>query len=286
MALIAIAGPTGFLGSILSRSLRDGPILSLSRSSKGGILREEDLVSFWEEKISRSPWTPEILINCAAETDVSMCEKNPKLAREANEILAGRLAELCNEKGIFMIQISTDAVYGGSKSPSHEFTEPVPLSFYAKSKLDGESRVLGAADALVLRVNFFGRNPTGKSVFDYFSQEVTNSSPRIGFHNVVTSSVHVSTLVENILNIADKPDDERPKGILNLGSYNSMSKYDFGSYIAMAKGLNSPEKGLFQAPFISDDEVYDLSMDSSLAKQHGLSVPTMESEIDKAIRLS
>lgn len=286
MRSVAIAGSNGFLGAYLSHLIaQDQSVLQLNRGTSEKSVSQEVLIDSWKREILDKPRTPEVLINCAAMTDVSECESNPDSAFEVNGKLPSKLAEICSELGIFMIQISTDAVYGGSKAPSDELTEPVPLSVYAKSKLEGESRALGASDALILRVNFFGRNPRGKSVFDYFSQERDTQGPRVGFSNVITTSVHINTLAENIKNIADKSEDERLKGILNLGSLNSLSKYEFGSYIAKAKGLDSPEKGLFQVPFISEGEIYDLSMDSSLAKQNGLSVPTMESEIDKAIRL-
>ena len=286
MRSIAIVGSNGFLGTYLSHLLaQDQSVLKLNRGTSEKSVSQKALIDFWKREILDKPRTPEVLINCAAMTAVSECESDPDSAFEVNGKLPGTLAEICSELGIFMLQISTDAVYGGSKAPSHELTEPVPLSVYAKSKLEGESRALGASDALILRVNFFGRNPRAKSVFDYFSQDVSNARSRVGFSNVITTSVHISTLAENIKKISEESVEERLHGILNLGTSNSMSKYDFGSYIAKAKGLNSPEKGLFQAPYLSSGEIYDLSMDSSVAKQHGLSVPTMQSEIDKAIRL-
>lgn len=285
MTFLAISGSNGFLGSYLSDFLgKSSKVLRLRRSHSEKSLGQENLVDSWKRQILDHDQIPDMLINCAAMTDVNGCEMKSDLATEVNSLLPGMLAAMCHELGMSMIQISTDAVYGGSKPPSDEDTVPKPLSVYARSKLDGESRVESACRALVLRVNFFGANPRGKSILDYFSREKFNSNPRIGFTNFVTSTVHISTLAENIRSIALSSNQERPQGILNLGSSNSMSKYEFGDYIARAKGFASPIKGAFAASYLRDDEVYDLSMDSSLARQHGLKVPTVESEIEKAMR--
>jgi dTDP-4-dehydrorhamnose reductase len=143
MTSIAITGDNGFLGSYLSDLLtQDQSVLRLNRGTSEKSLNQEGLLGSWKRRILDQTQMPTLLINCAAMTDVNGCESNPDSAFAANAQLPGKLAEICCELGIFMIQISTDAVYGGCEAPSDELADPVPLSVYARSKLDGESRVL------------------------------------------------------------------------------------------------------------------------------------------------
>ncbi|MDQ5983654.1 MAG: dTDP-4-dehydrorhamnose reductase [Eubacteriales bacterium SKADARSKE-1] len=82
---------------------------------------------------------PDILINCAALTDVDGCETNIDLALKVNAIGPRNLAIACNKCGAKLVHISTDYVFDGAATkPYREWDLPNPQSIYGKSKLLGE----------------------------------------------------------------------------------------------------------------------------------------------------
>lgn len=83
---------------------------------------------------------PDVVINCAAMTNVDGCETNLEGAYKANAIGPRNLAIACNKFDIKLVHVSTDYVFPGTdrEAPYTEFDEPAPLSAYGRTKLAGE----------------------------------------------------------------------------------------------------------------------------------------------------
>ena len=87
--------------------------------------------------------SPDIIINCAAFTNVDGCEEQVERAMQVNGDGPGLLAELAKELGAVLVHLSTDFVFDGKKGcPYLEDDLPQPLSVYGKSKLEGEQQIL------------------------------------------------------------------------------------------------------------------------------------------------
>lgn len=85
---------------------------------------------------------PDIIINCAAHTNVDKCEEQQDLAYKINAIGPRNLSIASSEIGAKMIHISTDYVFEGNGTrPYTEFDAPNPVSAYGKTKLEGENFV-------------------------------------------------------------------------------------------------------------------------------------------------
>lgn len=90
---------------------------------------------------------PEIIINCAAYTNVDACESNEDLAFKINALGPRNLAIISNEVNAKMIHVSTDYVFSGEGTvPFKEYDETIPVSVYGKTKLAGEKFVREIAD--------------------------------------------------------------------------------------------------------------------------------------------
>jgi len=85
---------------------------------------------------------PDVIINCAAFTDVDACETLIDKAYSVNASGAKNIAVAGKKIGAKVIHISTDYVFDGtSNTPYTETDIPNPLSVYGKSKLEGELAV-------------------------------------------------------------------------------------------------------------------------------------------------
>lgn len=98
----------------------------------------------------------DVLINCAAQTNVDYCETHHDDAFRLNAEAPRVLAEICQKKGARLIQISTDYVFDGRKTEPYFEDDPAePISVYGESKREGEKLVLAAGDPhLVVRTSW------------------------------------------------------------------------------------------------------------------------------------
>ena len=90
---------------------------------------------------------PDVIINCAAHTNVDACEKQFELAYRINSIGPRNLAIAAKRVNAKLVHISTDYVFSGDGDhPYREFDTPAPVSAYGITKLEGEKYVQQFAD--------------------------------------------------------------------------------------------------------------------------------------------
>jgi dTDP-4-dehydrorhamnose reductase len=145
---IAILGRYGRLGAALCRGLADTyDVLPLSRG-------ELDLTKPLRAQLRKTAF--DLLINAAAATNVDWCEQHQAEADWINGRAVGELAQLCAERGVRCLQVSTDYVFDGLTSrPYNEEDPAIPINVYGKTKRLGEELLLQAdPDHLVIRVSW------------------------------------------------------------------------------------------------------------------------------------
>ena len=102
---------------------------------------------------------PDVVINCAAYTDVDCAESDEERALEVNGAGAGLLARGCRDVGARLVHVSTDYVFDGrAERPYVESDAVGPRSAYGRTKLAGELEVLaaGGGHAVVRSAWLFG----------------------------------------------------------------------------------------------------------------------------------
>lgn len=91
--------------------------------------------------------SPDVIINCAAHTNVDACETQWDAAYRINAIGPRNLSIAARETRAKLVHVSTDYVFEGNGTrPYTEFDEPNPVSAYGKTKLAGERFVQQFAD--------------------------------------------------------------------------------------------------------------------------------------------
>ena len=153
------------LGRAVMRRLKYEKIPADAWTRADGDLSEVDTAR-WAVQILR----PNLVINCAAYTDVEGCEDpaNADAMRRGNVLIPQNLAMACGEREVRLVHVSTDYVYDGRKSVPYVEDDPVnPLSNYGRGKLEGEQAVMEAAgeQAIILRTAWL-YGPYGKNFVD------------------------------------------------------------------------------------------------------------------------
>lgn len=87
---------------------------------------------------------PDLVVHCAAMTNVDACEREPDRAWAVNADGPGFVAAAAAEVGAEIVAVSTDYVFDGERGSYVETDEPHPVQVYGRAKLAGEERVRGA----------------------------------------------------------------------------------------------------------------------------------------------
>jgi len=147
---ILILGGKGRLGAALARQwAQRHEVRALARPE----LDVADLAAL--ERLLATE-TFDVLVNGTGLTNVDRCESDRAEAETVNVLAPGVMARAASEKGARFIHVSTDYVFDGEKqTPYSEEDEARPLSFYGRTKRDGEIAALaGSPKHLAVRVSW------------------------------------------------------------------------------------------------------------------------------------
>ncbi|MBE5915242.1 MAG: dTDP-4-dehydrorhamnose reductase [Pseudobutyrivibrio ruminis] len=147
MRKILVTGCNGQLGRAIQKEYGDEVQFILTDVVEGekisplNIMDLEEVLKFVEAK------RPDVIINCAAATNVDGCEKDWDFAYKLNALGPRNLAIAATKVGAKLVHVSTDYVFPGNASaPITEFDTPAPISAYGKTKYEGEKFVQQFAD--------------------------------------------------------------------------------------------------------------------------------------------
>jgi dTDP-4-dehydrorhamnose reductase len=179
---------------------------------------------------------PEVVIHCAAMTEVDRCEAYPADAELLNAQVPRTLARLTARLGIKLVQISTDAVFDGQHGDYSESDAPHPLNAYGLSKLHGEQAVAEENPAaLIARVNFYGWSWQGRrSLAEFFYNQFAAGQVIDGFNDIIFSPLLVNDLALILLRMVEM----NLCGLYHLVSSESQSKFAFGRMLARQFGFD------------------------------------------------
>jgi dTDP-4-dehydrorhamnose reductase len=229
---IIVIGANGRLGAALVREYQRAlPVTAFARG-------QLDLGQLDQVCVTLSEIEFELLINCAALTNVDYCESHRDEAFRINAEGPRLLAEICREKSAKMIHISTDYVFDGKQdTPYIEEDPPAPLSVYAESKLAGEKEVLGISPRnLVVRLSWvFG--PDKPSFIDQIIQRARENETVTAVADKFSSPTYTIDAA-NWLRLAWENN-----GILHLANSGACSWQEWAQYaIDVCHNLGVPLK--------------------------------------------
>ena len=139
MKTILLVGSRGMLGTDLGKLLSSKEDVTLVEVDLPELdITDREAVETFVEKSK-----PDVVVNCAAWTDVDGAESHADEAFAVNAEGAGNLAAAAETHGAKMVHVSTDFVFDGTKKGAYvEDDEPNPTSVYGESKFTGERMVI------------------------------------------------------------------------------------------------------------------------------------------------
>lgn len=136
---VLVTGSAGMLGADMVTEFhrRGYTVTAMDRYSL-------DITVFEDVRKAVLDHCPQVVVNCAAYTDVDKAESEPQQAYKVNGLGPRNLALACAETGASLVHISTDYIFDGiGKQSWGVFDSPQPINVYGASKLWGERAVLG-----------------------------------------------------------------------------------------------------------------------------------------------
>lgn len=221
---ILITGAKGLLGQALAQALKtERPVLA-GRD-------ELDVTKLEDFKKYASEVKPDVIIHCAAMTDVDACETDKRHAYLVNAVGSGYAAAVSRLVKARLISVSTDYVFDGKQSEPYgeEDAANGGNSVYGRSKFIGEEfiRALNPNHVIIRTAWLYGRG--GKNFVDSMLSLSRKGVPELKVvsdqRGNPTSAVSVA---EKIRDILQRPDI---KGTIHVTSEGSATRYEFAEEI-------------------------------------------------------
>jgi len=227
-----VVGNRGMLGSCLCRVL-----LEAGQQVTGTDIDEFDITDYDESRREITKISPDIIINCAAYTDVDGCEKHQALAFSVNATGPKNLGAVSSVLGTRIIHVSTDFVFDGKKRTAYlENDTTAPLSIYGKSKHRGEEALsMEAKDFLIVRTSWLYGREGGN-----FVKTMIRMADERDFLDVVDDQRGSPTYALDLARALHELSTMEHRGIVHFSNSGDCTWYEFACRIMACAGKDVP----------------------------------------------
>ena len=224
------------------------------------------------------------IVNCAAYTAVDKAESDPQLARKLNAEAPAFLAEAVAKRGGWMVQVSTDYVFNGTKhTPYVETDEPCPNSVYGQTKLEGEQAVSKLCpNAMIIRTAW---------LYSEFGNNFVKTMIRLGREReqlgVIFDQVGTPTYAHDLAMVIMTAIDNGIKpGVYHFSNEGVTSWYDFTKSIHRLSGINTCQVSPLHTaeyPTPACRPAYSVLDKTKIKAAYGIEIPHWEESLAKCI---
>lgn len=244
---IVIIGATGKIGEACYRWLNskdDYDIMLLTSSPDEAKIVYEDAkiagVDYSKHKELRQTiynFSPYIIINAVAYTDVDGCENNKALAQSLNTDLVENLVKATKINNYHLITFSSDYIFDGESGPYSETDAPNPINYYGKTKLAAENIITTSnINYTIIRTNVvYGFSSFNKHDFVNWAIDELNMGKNL---NIVESQWANPTFADDIARAIEKIIIKGRTGIYHIAGSDWDNRYNLTNIIAKANGSN------------------------------------------------
>jgi dTDP-4-dehydrorhamnose reductase len=199
----------------------------------GGDLPELDITEPTSIEGAIEAARPDVVIHCAAMTNVDGAARDPALAYAINGVGTQNVAQACVRANAVLVHISTNEVFDGTKAePYYEFDITNPINSYGKSKLAGEWFAAHLTSRFMIVRTSWLSAPGGRN----FIHRIQQLADERGKLQVVTDEVASPTFVEDLAPAILKLVEAGRFGIYHLTNAGHCSRYDYARKILELSG--------------------------------------------------
>jgi dTDP-4-dehydrorhamnose reductase len=211
---------------------------------------------------------PDAVVNAAVLGRAEECEERPEEAERTNAGLPATVARLCRERGLRLVALSTDLVFGGERSFVAERDPTGPVNAYGRTKLAGEEAVLRespeaavARVALVLGRGHGPRRTSSESVW----RALREGRPLRLFTDEYRTPIDPESVADAVARLLERA----ASGRFHLGGPERLSRYELGLRVARAFGFPEADvrPGRQRDHPGPDRRAADVSLDSTRARR-------------------
>ena len=242
---VLVVGSNGLLGQKVSELLVRGSAHHVTVSSveekparkfSSAQYIRLDITSSKEVKNVVSGLEPDVIINCAAMTNVDACETEREQAWRINVEAVEHLIEAARRVGARVLHVSSDYVFDGKSGPYNEDARPEPISYYGKSKLASENALRSSGiDYLIARTMIlYGYAPGVKQNFALWLIQALEKGQAV---RIVDDQYGNPTLADDLAHVLVSAIELERTGIYNVAGRDIVSRYEFALTLARVFGF-------------------------------------------------
>lgn len=232
---ILVTGSNGLLGQKLIKLLTDEnhEVIATARGenrigylTKHFIYETMDITSEDEVKEIISRHQPEVVINCAAMTNVDQCEDDREECIKLNVDAVKYLINACDQNNTFLLHLSTDFIFDGENGPYKETDVASPVSFYGESKLMAEQLLIESKInwAIARTVLVYGITPgMSRSNIILWVKDSIEKGKEL---KIVNDQWRTPTLAEDLAKGCYLIAKKKTEGIFNISGKDLLTPYD------------------------------------------------------------
>lgn len=225
---ILIMGGNGQLGQALQRVLGGHVVTAVD-------LPELDISQRAAVHDALTQTAAELVINCAAYTDVDGCARNPDLAYRANALGPQNLAIACGAHNAALVQISTNEVFDGQNPHGYEEWMPLnPRNPYGRSKAAGEFHVRSLLPRHYIVRTAWLYSAHGRN----FIHAILQRARQTGQLRVVTDEIGNPTNTADLAEAVAQLVETGQYGTYHLVNEGACSRWTFANEIVRLAGLD------------------------------------------------
>jgi dTDP-4-dehydrorhamnose reductase len=187
------------------------------------------------EQLKEAVAGSEIVVNCAAYTNVEKAESEPELAYKVNAEAVGRLGRFAKVAGAKVLHISTDFVFDGKSSrPYVEADATNPINTYGKTKLAGEQLLVeSGCQFCIIRVEWtYGR--AGNNFVKKLIERARSGRPLRVVDDQIGSPTATFEAAKAICELLPN----LPEGIFHFAAAGYVSRYETARFIFDRLGMS------------------------------------------------
>jgi dTDP-4-dehydrorhamnose reductase len=280
---LLVTGYGGFVaGSVVRHAIAEWSVTAISRSKVSGgpanvdnprfDLRQYDVLNKLFARLR-----PTAVVHTAAIANIDYCESHRDEAEDVNVNVTKRLAELCREHNSRLVFCSTDTVFDGKSGRYNEKHVPIPVNFYAETKVRAENAVseilsnaIIARLALVMGLPLIGG---GNSFLARMVADFDAGKPVQMAENEIRTPVDVVTLGRALVELAGNDFT----GILHLAGNTRLNRFEMAQRVATRLGYSTELVKPIHSNALPGraPRPDDASLDNSLARRQ-LTTPMLD----------